>query len=839
MFSAEGYLLNYSNVMKAGASPWLHYMLCGRTEWQKNWLEDYSIRLAGHEQEVVRSVYFTQSNSNRKVQKNRPKVLLIGHEFSVSGAPLALLGIAKILFTDGYLVDIAVKDVNQIRDISMYDGLGADVFLIPNSAGCFPGADQIIRNYDLVIINTIVMGSYAELCQKLNIPHIWLIHESLPLIRYFFRVIGGCEQQFMADSQNVVCVSKYVTDCVERAFGVKCRYLNNSVNDISSSVIDAENQNNTGLTTKKGRTFAVVGGVEKNKAQDCAIAAFLYLSACPHFKDRWKLFLVGRHGKDSLEQSLGIRLDSVTGNLPDIAWCGVVTEKKWELFHGIDFFIVPSFGESSSLVAIEAAMLGKPVICTTHVGAKYLTENSAGFLFEPGNTAELRDIIEKCIDMPEDEYRRMSRQVRLNYEKTSSPAVYHKALSAIIKETLDRFNAKPVSVESPENSVVALRDMCTGKNAFPVEVPKAVRFKYINFVDFADHVGSLPSDDSLTEKVAKTGIVVQVVNGSECLKSLVSSLFRSTDLPHIFVFVDDSQNAETADFLNVAVSGRDDCIIIRNEKKLGPVKSSNIGVETALESCSNFVLLDENTDVPSGWLSRLLKPILQDETVSSVIPFSNSCDELSFQFFEKKESNEKFLSEFGLDGINEAIRQSCCSGNISVPASHGCCMAFSGKIWRRIGGLNDSLFESMSGAQKEWSLRAGLDGYRSLLAPGLYVAYHGKNVSAAEEDNGNHASVRDILSVMFPSYEAHVKDFIREYPLSGSAVSIYLSLVRQKGYRTEVFTEPSSFMARMSGDDGILVLKAPNITKLAVRLLGETVLVGNARSLDRTGIFDA
>lgn len=836
LFCAERYLLNYPHVRNSGVDPWHHCVLSGRTNREKNWPDDYYIRLAGHEQEIVRSVYLTPSSANRKKQESHPRVLLIGHEFSVSGAPLSLLGIAKILLSDGYFIDFAVKDVNQIRNISLYDGLGADVFLIPNSAECFPGADQIVRNYDFVIINTVVMGSYATLCRKLNIPHIWFIREDLSVIRLFFNAIKSTRQDFFGDTENILCVSKYVADSLFSEYKITCRHINNFIFDLGS---DNQVQDRKKLEQASGRvkTFAVVGSVESRKSQQSAAAAFMYVSSKSRYKDRWRLFFIGKYGRDCNDPSLGLRLQSATKNMPGIVWCGEVTENKWELFRSIDFFIIPSLEESSSRVAIEAAMLGKPVICTTHVGAKYLTENNAGFLFEPGDSAGLRDIIEKCLDMPEDEYRMMSRQARLNYEKTSSPAVYHKALSALISETLERFSAGPAPSDSSENSVVSLRTMSTGKNAFPVEVPGAARFEYVSFADFA---GTCDSGQcgSMPENSSKTGVVVPVTGGAGSLKVLVRSLFANTDLPHMFIFVDDCSDTDTADFLKGAVSGRDDCVIIRNERKLGQVKSSGIGAEKALESCCSFVLLCQNAEVPSGWLGRLMRPLLEDETVSSAIPFSDSCGMFSFPFSDRRERNDAFLAEFGLEGINSAMRESRCGDLIDVPAAHGFCMAFSGKVWRSIGGLNDALFESLTGAQKEWSLRAWLDGYRSILTSELYVACHEGSASSHEDANGNRASVQDILSVMFPSYESRVSDFTRECPLSGLMVTAYLSLARQKGYKPEVFTESDPFKARMSGGDGIFVLKAKSITKLAVRLLGETVLVGNARNLESTGIFD-
>lgn len=830
-FCAESYLLNYPFARNSGTDPWRHYVLSRRNK-ENNWLDDYCIRLAGHEQEYVRTVYLTPFTASRKNPKRRHKALLIGHEFSVSGATLSLLGIAKILESDGYFIDIAVKDINQSRNIGLYDGLGADVFLLPNSADCFPNADQIVRNYDLVIVNTIVMGSYATLCKKLNIPHIWFIREDLSVIRLVFDAVKSTKQDFFSDVDNILCVSKYVADSLFNEYKINCRYINNFIYDLPESYNRAPVRKNRKSAISGIRTFAVVGSVESRKSQQSVAAAFLYISSNTKYKGKWKLFFIGKYGKDCNDPSLGIKLQAATKNLPGIVWCGEVTENKWELFKSIDFFIIPSLEEASSRVAIESAMLGKPVICTTHVGAKYLTENNAGMLFKPGDTVELRTIIEKCIDMPEDEYRQMSHQARLNYEKTSSPEVYCDAFYSIIRDKFEKSDSSPEQAENPFNS--SFRTLGSGKNAFSIEVQKGLRLEYVNFVDFANYAGN-QSSKSLPESSSKTGVVVPVMRRDERLKALVRSLFSNTDLPHCFIFVDGCPDEGTGNFLKGVVSRRDDCILIRTGKKLDLVNCLNIGAEKALESCSNFVLLDQNSDVPSGWLGRLIQPIKEDEGVSSVIPFSNSCSMFSFPFFEEGERNNAFLSKFGLDGINSAMLNSSAGRYTGIPACCGFCMAFSGKAWRKIGGLNAELFDNLDGAQKEWSLRAGLDGFRSILASELYVAHYDDSTIVHEENKSS--PVQDILSVMFPSYESRVKDFIREYPLSEPIVSMYLSLARQKGYKTEIFTESSPFMARMTGDDGIFVLMAHNITKLAVRLLGNTILVGNAMNLDRTGIL--
>jgi len=840
LFFAEGYLLNHPDVKASGTNPWLHYMLYGRNLWQRSPMEDYRIRLDGHEQEIVRAVYLTHHEAERNARK---KVLLLGHSFSVQGAPLSLQSIARILVSEGYHVDIAVRDEGNISPVHMYDGLGADVFMLPNSTDVFPGAGNVIAGYDLVIVNTIVMGAYADLCRKLNVPHLWFIREDLPSLRYYFDFIKTCRQYFFDDCENILCVSKYVTDCLYNAYNIKLRYINNFIEDVMPADDAADRQEKTGTGAGKPRTFAVVGNVQDRKAQQSVVAAFLAISGNPAYQNRWKLCFIGQFSTDSKGFCLGKKLEATTKNVPEIVWCGEVTENKWELFRSIDFFIVPSLEESSSRVAIESAMLGKPVIVTSHVGAKYLTADGAGFVYEPGDTATLRDIAEKCIDMPEDEYRKMSRQARHNYENTSTPEVYHKALSSIINNTFEKARSKFIQIPNDGLSLTSFRALSTGKNAFFYNKSNKVRFEYISFADFDGSAAQSSNTQASQEKNAApaTGIVVPVFNGLEHLKVLIPSLFKNTDLPHKFIFVDDCSDAETADFLKEAISGRDDCTLLKNEKNLGFVQSTNRGAEKALESCGNFVMLNQDTEVPSGWLSRLMKPIFEDETISSVTPLSNACNIFSFPFFGKREKNHDFLRKFGLEGINQAIRSSAVSGCIDIPTGHGFCMAISGKVWRKIGGLNAALFGRGYGEENEWSQRAELDGYRNVLATSLFVAHHhyDRGSFTNEERKTNISSALQIISVMFPSYESRVQDFLREYPSAGAIASIYLSLARQQGYKAEIFTEPSPFLDRLSGDDGIFVLKAKSITKLAVRLLGETILVGNARNLDSTGIFDA
>lgn len=798
---------------------------------EESCLNDSFMRLAGHDGDTARIVYLATGRSRRPGLPKPKKVLLIGHEFSVTGAPAFLLELARLLISQGYRVDIAVKESADLSAIHMYDGIGADVALLPDSTECFDGAESCVRGYDLVIVNTIVMGAYAELCQRLNIPHIWYIHEDLPSIQIFFRIIGSCRERFEKDAENILCVSKYVSDCVYSEYKIRCRYINNFVNDFYST---AEQKNGAEPDDGRVRTFAVVGSVYERKSQITAAAAFMYLSAVPEYKGRWKLLFIGSHGRAASNPDLGEKLDKVTRNLPDIVWCGQVTENKLDLFRTADFFIVPSLEESSSLVAIEAAMLGKLVIVSSHVGAKYLIEGGAGFVFEPGDAAGLRELVMKCIDMPRDEYSRMSRQIRLNYERTSTPAIYLRNLDEAIADAAERCRLSSAAVES-SGGIMALKYLGQGGNTISFD-----RFEYVKFADFADfapETDSTPTKEPAGQKaLLPVGVVVPVYNGTEHLKVLLPSLFKNTDLPHRFIFVDDCSKSETADFLADAVKGHDDCILLRNSENLGFVKSVNRGAAKALEeSCGSFVMLNSDTEVPSGWLSRLVRPMAEDETVASVTPLSNRATVFSFPFMND-DNDDLFLREFGLEGINAAIRSACAERYPELPTGHGFCMAVSSRVWKKIGGLNEALFGRGYGEENEWCQRAELDGFRNVLNPCLYVAHHEKGSFTSEERKANCEASLEVISVMFPSYMQRVYDFTRENPSADAIAAAFISLALQKAGSAEVFTDPELFRKRLSGSDGVFVIRQSEVTKVAAKLLGYVIFIGNARHIEKIGL---
>lgn len=59
--------------------------------------------------------------------------------------------------------------------------------------------------------------------------------------------------------------------------------------------------------------------------------------------------------------------------------------------------VVPSRDESCSLVALEGAMMSKPLILTENIGAKYILDENSGWLVKTGSVDSLKMLLYKRI----------------------------------------------------------------------------------------------------------------------------------------------------------------------------------------------------------------------------------------------------------------------------------------------------------------------------------------------------------------------------------------------------------------------------------------------------------
>jgi glycosyltransferase involved in cell wall biosynthesis len=106
--------------------------------------------------------------------------------------------------------------------------------------------------------------------------------------------------------------------------------------------------------------------------------------------------------------------------------------------------IVPSeCYENAPMSILEAMAHGKPVIGARIGGIPEMIDDGVtGYLFEPGNVADLRDKLEQFLSLPDAEVDAMGRSARNKVEKEHSAEAHYTGLMQVYSKALNGFSAK-------------------------------------------------------------------------------------------------------------------------------------------------------------------------------------------------------------------------------------------------------------------------------------------------------------------------------------------------------------------------------------------------------------
>ncbi|MFC1631551.1 glycosyltransferase family 2 protein [Candidatus Omnitrophota bacterium] len=121
----------------------------------------------------------------------------------------------------------------------------------------------------------------------------------------------------------------------------------------------------------------------------------------------------------------------------------------------------------------------------------------------------------------------------------------------------------------------------------------------------------------------KTDIIIPVWNQLEFTKDCIDSVIENTRYPYKLIVVDNGSNAETKHYLEgLKANPGLELQLISNEQNLGFVKAANQGI--AASRSEYLCLLNNDTQVTSGWLSEMIKVAASRDDIGIVNPGSNT-----------------------------------------------------------------------------------------------------------------------------------------------------------------------------------------------------------------------
>lgn len=326
-----------------------------------------------HDSPEYYKVYGTEVQRNIPVKSN---VILVSHDLTLSGAPIMLYEICKILKKQGYFIVVFSPSDGPLR--TMLLKIGVDVIIDELVLRQHDSFYKFAKNFDLIICNTIV--SWPVVRQMKNtVKTIWWIHEG-KLLDLF---TGNSDfVDTLKRAPHIIGVSDYSIKFLEP--------YNQNIFKIYNGCKDIYN----GEKHKSEKLIiSLIGSMESRKGHDILINALDIID--PSLLQEIEVRFIGR----ILEVEFYEHIKTISKNKPFIKFYGERSHQDClTLLRQSDLVLNVSRDDPFPVVLVEAFCCAKTCIVSSNSGLEELiSDGDNGYVFHSEDTADLAQKISIAI----------------------------------------------------------------------------------------------------------------------------------------------------------------------------------------------------------------------------------------------------------------------------------------------------------------------------------------------------------------------------------------------------------------------------------------------------------
>ena len=354
------------------------------------------------------------------------KALFITHMLERNGAPLVLLQMIDTLTHQGYNADV----------ISLYDGIlredfaarGISVRIVSDPTHDFENLKSQLCGYDLVVCNTLITVPFVLMLHETRVPTLWWIHEGRSYFEKSKKILSSLNN--LSSNIRILSVSPGVRDLVREYCGIDSDIVPFEVSEISIS--DGLNEKSKASWTNGRLRLIMAGPLSYMKGQDIFTDALDLLPS----EIISQLDIIMCTGFDQRDPEVAEKVRQASVKYHNITVIDSLPHDQMiSLIASADFLLANSRQEPMPTVAAEAWMVGTPAVLSDACGIGYYsTDDMRQLIYHTGDTAELADLIRKCLQIKgSDSYSALAAQGRKVYEENFTSTVFERSINKEIE----------------------------------------------------------------------------------------------------------------------------------------------------------------------------------------------------------------------------------------------------------------------------------------------------------------------------------------------------------------------------------------------------------------------